>query len=136
MDTSGARRGRHDGIAFYTIGQRKRVNVGSPIPLYVVGIDADSNTIVVGGNDDLMAEGLVADDINWVGLAGLQDSLPVMAKIRYNMEAVPAIVQNGVRDGEIVVHFDAPQRAVTPGQSLVLYDGDTVLGGATIQRRL
>ena len=136
VDTSGTRRGRHDGIAFYTIGQRKRVNVGSPIPLYVVDIDASSNTIVVGGNDDLMADGLVADDINWVGLAGLQDSRTVTAKIRYNMEAVPAIVQNGARDGEIVLRFDAPQRAVTPGQSLVLYEGDTVLGGATIQRRV
>ena len=136
VDTGGARRGRHDGIAFYTIGQRKRVNVGSPIPLYVVGIDADTNTIIVGGNDDLMADGLVADDINWVGIAGLQESVPVMAKIRYNMEAVPAIVQNGARDGEIVVRFDAPQRAVTPGQSLVLYEGDAVLGGATIQRRV
>ncbi len=136
VDTSGARRGRHDGIAFYTIGQRKRLNVGSPIPLYVVGIDADTNTVVVGGNDDLMADGLVADDINWVGIAGLQDSRPVMAKIRYNMEAVPANVQNSTRDGEIVVKFDAPQRAVTPGQSLVLYEGDTVLGGATIQRRI
>ena len=68
VDTAGRRRGAHDGIAFYTIGQRKRVNVGSPIPLYVVGIDADTNTIVVGGNEDLLADGLVADDINWVGI--------------------------------------------------------------------
>ncbi|MBV9849411.1 MAG: tRNA 2-thiouridine(34) synthase MnmA [Armatimonadetes bacterium] len=135
VDTQGARRGRHDGIAFYTIGQRRRLNVGSPLPLYVVDIDAAANTVVVGGNDDLMADGLVADDVNWVGIAGLQESRAVTAKIRYNMEPVPATVQKAARGGEIVVRFDAPQRAVTPGQSLVLYDGDSVLGGATIQRR-
>ncbi len=136
VDTTGKRRGAHDGIAFYTIGQRKRLNVGSPIPLYVVGIDADTNTVVVGGNEDLWADGLIADDINWVGLPGVQESLSVTAKIRYNMDAVPATVAPGAIDGEIVVRFGTPQRAVSPGQSVVLYDGDGVLGGATIQRRL
>ena len=138
VDTGGARRGKHDGIAFYTIGQRRRLNVGSPIPLYVVDINAETNTIVVGGNEDLMAEGLVADDINWVGISGVQESCPALVKIRYNMEPVPAVIQSGPRGGEIIVRLDTPQRAVTPGQSLVIYDlnGDSVLGGATIQRRL
>ena len=138
IDTSGKRRGTHDGIAFYTIGQRRRVNVGSPIPLYVVDINAETNTITVGGNSDLLSPGLVADDLNWVGIAGVQESRPVLLKIRYNMEPVPGVVQNGDRDGEIVVHFDTPQRAVTPGQSLVMYDltGESTLGGGTIQRRL
>ena len=138
VDTSGRRRGTHDGIAFYTIGQRKRVNVGSPIPLYVVGIDAASNTITVGGNEDLLADGLVADDINWVGWSGVQDSQPVLVKIRYNMNPVAARVQAGAASGQLAVQFDTPLRAVTPGQSLVLYDlsGETVLGGATIQCRL
>jgi len=138
VDTGGRRRGRHDGIAFYTVGQRRRVNVGSPIPLYVVDINAETNTIVVGGNEDLMAEGLVADDANWIGIPGVQESRPVLAKIRYNMEPAPATLQSGAQNGEIVVRFDTPQRAVTPGQSLVLYDlgDDVVLGGATIQRRL
>ena len=137
-DTSGKKRGTHDGIAFYTIGQRRRVNVGSPIPLYVVDINAETNTVVVGSNDDLMAKGLAAADINWVGIAGVQESRAVLAKIRYNMAPVPATVQTGEGEDEIVVHFDTLQRAVTPGQSLVLYDlsGDSVLGGATIQRRL
>lgn len=136
VDTAGRRRGGHDGIAFYTIGQRKRVNVGSPIPLYVVGIDADTNTVTVGGEEDLRAEGLIADDINWVSLSGLQESRAVMAKIRYNMEPVEATVEPGPKDGEIAVHFAQKQRSVTPGQSLVLYEADAVLGGATIQRRL
>ena len=137
VDTTGKRRGTHDGIAFYTVGQRKRVNVGSPIPLYVVDINAETNTIVVGGNADLLAAGLTAQDINWVGIGGVQESCPVLVKIRYNMEPVPAVVQNGATGEEIVVHFDTPQRAVTPGQSVVLYDlsGDSVLGGATIHAR-
>lgn len=136
VDTGGRRRGTHDGIAFYTIGQRRRVNVGSPIPLYVVDIDAARNTVVVGGQEDLLAGGLVADDVHWVGRAGLEESRPVLAKIRYNMEAVPAVVRPGDHDGEIAVDFGQRQRAVTPGQALVLYEGDSVLGGATIQRRL
>ena len=136
IDTSGKRRGAHDGVAFYTIGQRKRLNVGSPIPLYVIGIDAETNTITVGGNDDLLADGLVADDINWVGIAGVQETRPIMVKIRYNMNAVPATLQNSSDGAEVIVHFDTPQRAVTPGQAVVFYDlqGDSVLGGATIAR--
>ena len=138
VDTSGKQRGAHEGIAFYTIGQRRRLNIGSPIPLYVVDINAETNTIVVGGSEDLLAVGLVADDINWVGISGVQESRQVLAKIRYNMDAVPARLQSGEREGEITVHFETPQRAVTPGQSVVLYDlaGKSVLGGAAIQRRL
>jgi tRNA-specific 2-thiouridylase len=138
VDTGGRRRGAHDGIAFYTIGQRRRVNVGSPVPLYVVDIRPDTNTVVVGGSEDLLAEGLVADDVNWVGVAGVQESARVLAKIRYNMAPVPGTLQNGENREQLVLRFDTPQRAVTPGQSLVLYDpaGDSVLGGATIQRRL
>lgn len=138
VDTGGTKRGTHDGIAFYTIGQRKRVNVGSPIPLYVVDIDAATNTIVVGGNEDLLAGGLVADDVNWIGLPGVQESQPVMAKIRYNMDAVPGHLAPGPQSGELTLRFETPQRAVTPGQSLVFYslDGESVWGGAAIQRRL
>ncbi len=138
VDTSGRRRGAHDGIAFYTIGQRRRVNVGSPIPLYVVGINAETNTIVVGSSEDLMAVGVEADDLNWIGISGVQESQPVLAKIRYNMEPVGGTLQNGTREGSLIVHFDTPQRAVTPGQSLVVYNttGESVLGGGTITRRL
>jgi len=137
VDTSGKRRGSHDGIAFYTIGQRRRINVGSPIPLFVVDIDAASNTVIVGNNDELLAQGLVADDINWVGIGVLSGPLTVHAKIRYNMQPVPATVEPG-DDGSVVLRFDEPQRAVTPGQSLVMYEnaGESVLGGGTIQRRL
>jgi len=138
VNTAGKRLGSHDGIAFYTIGQRKRVNVGSPVPLYVIHINTASNTVVVGNNDELAADGLIADDLNWVGVPALNEPLQVDAKIRYNMQAVPAVVESGPADGAITVRFAQPQRAVTPGQSLVLYDrgGDSVLVGGTIQRSL
>ena len=136
VDTSGRARGEHDGIAFYTVGQRKRINVGSPIPLYVIALDAKSNTVVVGDGNDLLADALVAGDCNWIAVPGVQDSLRVTAKIRYNMQAVPGVVEPAPEEpeGSIRVRFDASQRAVTPGQSVVLYDGDTVVGGGTIER--
>ncbi len=136
VDTSGRARGEHDGVAFYTVGQRKRINVGSPIPLYVIALDPQSNTVIVGDDNDLLADALVASDCNWIAVPGVQDSLRVTAKIRYNMHAVPGIVEpaKGEPEGSIRVQFDAAQRAVTPGQSVVLYDGDTVVGGGTIER--
>ena len=96
VDTTGRRRGAHDGIAFYTIGQRRRVNVGSPIPLYVVDINADTNTIVVGGNErpDGGRAWSPTTSIG-SGLPGVQESGLCMVKIRYNMEPVPGVVQNG-----------------------------------------
>ena len=136
VDTSGRRRGTHDGIAFYTIGQRKRLNVGSPIPLYVVDIQAETNTVVVGDTENLMADTLIADDLNWVGLAGIDSPTPVQAKIRYNMPPADAVVEPGPSEGEVTLRFNEPQRAVTPGQSLVMYQEDAVVGGGTIQRRL
>lgn len=136
VDTSGRKRGTHDGIAFYTIGQRKRVNVGSPIPLYVVDIQAETNTVVVGDNDSLMADTLIADDLNWVGWPGVDSPVHVQAKIRYNMPPADAMAEPGPEPGQVVIRFDKPQRAITPGQSLVMYDGDAVVGGGTIQRRL
>lgn len=136
VNSSGARLGEHGGIARYTVGQRRRIDVGSPIPLYVIGIDAPSNAVVVGPAEELLAPGLIADDVHWVGWSDVQESAPVLAKIRYNMGVVPATVARGPNLTEITVSFQTPQPAVTPGQAVVLYDevGDGVLGGATIQR--
>ncbi|HEX5322962.1 MAG TPA: tRNA 2-thiouridine(34) synthase MnmA [Capsulimonadaceae bacterium] len=137
VDTAGADRGKHQGIAFYTIGQRKRINVGSPVPLYVVGIDAPSNTLIVGENQDLQSVGLIADDCQWIAVENMDETRTVQAKIRYNMQAVDATVSPVNEDnGKIAVRFDQPQRAVSPGQAVVLYEGDVVVGGATIQRAL
>jgi tRNA-uridine 2-sulfurtransferase len=136
VDSSGRSRGVHDGIAFYTIGQRKRINVGSAVPLYVVDIDVSANTVVVGSDDDLKAVGLEADDCNWISESSIDSTLRVTAKVRYNMKAVSSVVSQGNASDSIKVAFDEPQRAVTPGQAVVMYQGDTVVGGATISKRL
>lgn len=138
VDTSGKVRGEHEGVAFYTVGQRKRINVGSPIPLYVVRVDAEQNTVVVGSDDDLRAPGCDVEDCNWVAIAEPEVGVPVRCevKIRYNMRSEPACL---VRrdDGTVRVEFDAPLRAVTPGQAAVFYGvgeaSDHVLGGGTIR---
>jgi tRNA-specific 2-thiouridylase len=133
VDTSGKVRGRHDGIAFYTIGQRRRINVGSPIPLFVVGLQPDSNTVVVGSESDLQTNSLAAYDCNWVAVRSAEDIGSAEAKIRYNMEPVACDVGLTPDGSGIRVDFIEPVRAVTPGQAIVLYDGDIVLGGGTIE---
>jgi tRNA-specific 2-thiouridylase len=135
VDTQGRVRGRHQGVAFYTIGQRKRINVGSPTPLFVIDLDTASQTVTVGNESDLQARSLLARDCNWVSISGVEDALRVTAKIRYNMIAQPAsLVKSG--EDEILVEFEESQRAITPGQAVVMYDGDTVVGGATIERKI
>ena len=141
VDSSGAIRGKHDGIAFYTVGQRKRVNVGSSTPLYVLSVDAKTNTVTVGADTELYAPGCRVRDLTWVSLAEpeLNAPIPCFVKIRYNMEAVPAqLTRTGPDD--LLVHFDRPQRAVSPGQAAVLYgvgdQADWVLGGGTITGKL
>lgn len=134
VDTSGRDRGAHDGIAFYTIGQRKRINVGSPVPLFVVGLDAEANRVIVGGDEDLRGRSLIAADCNWIAIDALREPLEASAKVRYNMDPADAAVFPGESPGEVVVRFAQPQRAITPGQSVVLYDGDVVVGGGAIVR--
>jgi len=122
------------------VGQRKRINVGSPIPLYVVRVDAAQNTIVVGGDVDLMSQGCWVEDLNWVSIAdpepGVQ--IPCEVKIRYNMRPEPANLEPHA-DGTVHVRFERPLRAVTPGQAAVFYGtgplADCVLGGGTINEK-
>jgi len=140
VDTSGKVRGTHDGVAFYTVGQRKRINVGSPIPLYVVRVDAEDNTVVVGGEDDLMARGCLVDDVNWVSVEDPEPGVHVRCevKIRYNMPPEPAVLERRA-DGTVRVRFERPLRAVTPGQAAVFYGegplAGCVLGGGTIEEK-
>jgi tRNA-uridine 2-sulfurtransferase len=137
VDSSGKVRGQHDGSAFYTVGQRKRINVGSATPLYVLNVDARSNTVVVGTDEELYASGCTVEDLTWVSLAPppAGEAVECLVKIRYNMAPRPA---RAVRqpDETLRVTFDEPLRAVTPGQACVLYGvGDYdgyVLGGGTI----
>ena len=127
--------GRHDGIIDYTVGQRKRVPArGGDEPLFVLNVDAPTSTVVVGPSNELMAEGLAAVDLHFCDEAPSDTPLPVQARIRYRAEAVAAELR--VDGGNAEVRFQAPQRAVTPGQAVVFYQGDRVLGGGTITSRL
>lgn len=131
LDTRGCVLGMHQGVAFYTVGQRKGLALTTSQPMYVVAIDPELNVVVVGDRNELYAQDLIADDFNAVALPELMGPLRVMARIRYHMQEAPATLYP-LPDGRLHVRFDEPQRAITPGQSAVFYDGDVVLGGATI----
>ncbi len=131
IDAEGSVIGRHDGIANYTIGQRRGLKIAAGKPIYVTQLDVLNNRVVMGEGDALLADGLTADRVNLL-CDGLDDRFRAHVKIRYLHEAVPATVQ--LLDGARArVVFDEAQRAVTPGQAVVFYDGDTVLGGAWIE---
>ena len=123
--------GRHRGIIHYTVGQRKGLGISSDRPLYVQSIDAAKNTVVLGENRELFGTELNAGNFNWIAFETPPDVLRAKAKIRYRHQEQWATVEV---TGKNTVHlvFDAPQRAVTRGQAVVLYDGDTVLGGGEI----
>jgi len=132
VDIHGKRVGTHTGIWNYTVGQRKGLGVFQKNPLYVVSINAQRNEIVVGEKELLYAKGLRAAEVNMIAA-----TLPprVSVKIRSNSREVPAAVMAG-HEKEIVVTFDQPQFAVTPGQSVVIYDNETVVGGGVITEAL
>lgn len=135
VDTSGARLGDHEGITGYTIGQRKGLpSRGGGEPLFVVDLEAETNTVVVGAHEDLMADALLAEDVTFVSGEPPNSEFETHARIRYRGEPGPATVT--VEGDCAEVRFKRPQRAVTPGQAVVFYDGDRVLGGGTIARRL
>ena len=123
--------GRHKGIIRYTIGQKKGLGLVLPEPLYVCAVDPVSNTVTLGKEDALYARELTAHGINLISLPVIETPLRLYAKIRYRQQAEPAVVTQPAPDALRVV-FDAPQRAITKGQSVVLYDGDTVVGGGII----
>lgn len=130
-DMSGRVLGEHKGLIRYTIGQRKGLGLALPAPMYVCRLDSECNRVWLGFNDDLFSKRLVADDVNILVPDGICDGMRVSARTRYNMTEQPARVFND-ENGRITVEFDSPQRAITPGQSVVLYDGDIVVGGGRI----
>ena len=131
VTTQGTIVGRHRGIIHYTVGQRKGLGISSDRPLYVQSIDAAKNTVVLGEDRELFGTELNAVNFNWIAFETPPDVLRAKAKIRYRHQEQWATVEV---TGKNTVHlvFDAPQRAVTRGQAVVLYDGDTVLGGGEI----
>ena len=132
VDTKGNVLGQHNGIAFYTIGQRKGLGIAYPEPLYVIRLDAGKNQVIVGSNKEVFTKGLVANQLNWVSVADVTEPVEALAKIRYGAkEAKAQLLPNG--DGTLKVLFPEMQRAVTPGQSVVFYGADgRVLGGGII----
>ncbi|TAK55502.1 MAG: tRNA 2-thiouridine(34) synthase MnmA, partial [Dehalococcoidia bacterium] len=132
VDRGGAVVARHDGVDGFTIGQRKGLGVALGERRFVTGIDAERNVVTLGVEDDLMSRGLVAENVNWIGGAPHAE-LRADTKIRYRTSAAASTV-TPLEGGRARVTFDRPQRAVTPGQAAVFYDGDAVLGGGTIAR--
>ena len=124
--------GTHEGIIKYTIGQRKGLGIAFGEPIYVIKKDIESNNIVLGRNTDLFGTKLTATNINLISCDKIIEPMRVKAKIRYNQKEQPATVYQ-IDENRIEVVFDEPQRAITKGQSVVLYDGDIVVGGGIIE---
>ena len=131
QDRDGHVLGRHDGVHRFTIGQRKGLGLSAGVPLYVVGIDAGNAAVTVGPREDLERTTLTASRVNW--MSGDSPAAPIraLARIRYRHKEAPATIAPTGTD-TVSVTFDEPQVAVTPGQAVVFYDGDVVLGGGWI----
>ncbi|HTC93594.1 MAG TPA: tRNA 2-thiouridine(34) synthase MnmA [Terriglobales bacterium] len=123
--------GEHGGIHHFTVGQRKGLGVATGSPLYVLEIRGDKREVVVGPGDELQSTTLRARRINLISVANLEQPMQITAKIRHRHEAAAATAQQ-TGDDEITLTFDQPQRAITPGQAVVLYDGENVVGGGWI----
>jgi tRNA-specific 2-thiouridylase len=124
--------GHHHGIHNFTVGQRKGLGVATGAPLYVINIDGAKGQVTVGGNDELLSTTLMARDLNWIAIDELRRPERVRAKIRHRHEPADATVEPA-GEGEALVRFDDPQRAITPGQAVVFYQDDLVLGGGWIK---
>lgn len=133
IDASGKVIGTHRGITHYTVGQHRGLGLSLPERRYVCSIDAENSTVTLGGSDELYSSTAEVRGFNWISGETPAEPIRCTAKIRYRQPEQPATAI-AHKDGSITIQFDAPQRAVTPGQAAVLYDGDTVLGGGEIVR--
>lgn len=135
LDLQGKVVGKHRGAVCYTLGQRKGLGLAMGAPVYVCGKNMEKNTVTVGPNEALFATTLRADSWNWIPFPDLTEPMRVTARARYNQKEQPATVYPE-ENGFARVVFDQPQRAMTPGQAVVLYNGDLVVGGGTIREIL
>ena len=133
VDLHGRVLGHHDGIEFYTIGQRKGLGISSPKPLYVINLDAKNNRVVVGDDSSLDRDEFTVNRCNWIPFDDLSAPIEVTVKIRYNHPGTPATVTPS-GDGNAKVKLHTAQRAITPGQAAVFYQNDLVVGGGWIVR--
>jgi len=131
VTTAGEVIGEHTGIHNFTVGQRKGLGLATGSPLYVIQISGAQKQVVVGGDEHLYSRTLRAKRVNLISVDDLHDSMRVTAKIRHRHEPAPATIERTSTD-EILATFDEPQRAITPGQAVVFYDGDVVVGGGWI----
>lgn len=135
ITTKGKVLGKHKGIIRYTIGQRKGLGLSVPEPVYVCRLDMENNNVILGSNDDLFSTTLIAEDINLISVEDIKEPMRLKAKVRYRQkEQWASVVKTG--PDTLRVEFEEPQRAITKGQAVVLYDGDTVVGGGTISETL
>jgi len=133
VDLHGRVLGHHDGIEFYTIGQRRGLRISSPKPIYVVDLDAESNRVVVGDESALDRDEFGVSQCNWIPFDRLVEPMEVTVKIRYNHPGTPGTVTPAAAGGARV-KLEQPQRAITPGQAAVFYRGDLVIGGGWITK--
>jgi tRNA-specific 2-thiouridylase len=132
VDTQGKKLGQHQGIAFYTIGQRHGLGLASGKPLYVISIEPESNRVVVGHEKELYSQKLAAQKLNWISGRAPREPITAQAKIRYKSKEAEAGLFSS--NDSVDVHFTQPQKAVTPGQAIVFYNMDEVLGGGIIHK--
>ena len=132
VNSKGEELGEHTGLYKYTIGQRKGLGISNPVPLFVIGFNQEKNELIVGEEKELYSKQLNAIDVNWMIKDKLKEKIQVSAKTRYSTKESKAIIYP-IENGKMKVEFIEPQRAITPGQSIVFYDGDIVLGGGKIE---
>jgi len=134
-DQTGRQVGVHQGLPYYTVGQRRGLGLATGRPLYVVELDVARNALIVGGERDVFAGGLLAEDLNLIALQRLEGEVRTNARVRYHGPEAAGTLSL-LANGQVRFDFDVPERAVTPGQAVVFYDGDLVAGGAVIEKAL
>ncbi len=135
LNTRGEVIGEHKGLPLYTVGQRKGLGLTTTRPVYVTALDPERNAVIVGEDQETYQGGLLASDMNWIALEELREPVRCTAKIRRMAEEAECTVYPEP-DGGVRVRFDQPQRAITPGQAVVFYQGEWVLGGGTIDKAI
>ncbi len=133
VDTDGRVLGEHGGTHHFTVGQRRGLGVAASEPLYVIATEPATQRVIVGRNDDLLRESLTAREVNWISIGPIREARRASVKIRNKHAAALATLTPTGDDARVMVRFDQPQRAITPGQAAVFYDADLVLGGGWIE---
>jgi tRNA-uridine 2-sulfurtransferase len=133
VSTDGRTLGEHGGVHRFTVGQRRGLGISAPEPLYVISTEPGAQRVIVGRNEELLRSHLLARNVNWISWLGL--SAPARAEVKIRNKHLPAqaTLRPAAEPGAVEVHFDEPQRAITPGQAAVFYSGDLVLGGGWIE---